>query len=201
MVKLKINDEFITSLQGKDFVTYNGLVDLGHQVGLKSIRTEILQLPTKEENTCIVKAIITTEDDRVFEGLGDANPTNVNKVIARHLIRMAETRAKARALRDLTNVGMTAIEELGGDDDVVQAGQAQPANIKPTQKQIDDLFALSGKDKELMSRALKAAGLKYSGQLTINNIAAVEAEVKKLVDNAVDFTGTPFDDVGDGYGN
>lgn len=53
------------------------------------------------------------EDDRVFEGIGDATRKNVAKNIAGHLIRMAETRAKARALRDAVNIGATALEELG----------------------------------------------------------------------------------------
>lgn len=112
-----LNKEFIVNLQGKDFVTYNGLVDLAHQMDLQSITTELIQLPSKDNNNqCIFKAVATTKDGKVFEGYGDADPSNVNKMIAKHMIRMAETRAKARALRDLTNVGMTAYEEMGGEE-------------------------------------------------------------------------------------
>jgi hypothetical protein len=108
----KVDDNFIVELQGKQFVTYEGLLDLAHQKGLKGIKTELLQAPSKENNnTCIVKAMAIVENGE-FHGIGDANPANVNSFISKHLIRMAETRAKARALRDLTNVGMTAIEEL-----------------------------------------------------------------------------------------
>lgn len=114
----ELNKEFLVNLQGKNFITYSGLIDLAHQMKLKSITTEIIQFPNEDNNNqCIIKAVATTEDDKVFEGYGDADPSNVNRMIAKHLIRMAETRAKARALRDLTNVGMTAIEELGGDEE------------------------------------------------------------------------------------
>lgn len=112
----KIDDKFIINLKGKDFVTYEGLLDLAHQKGLKGMKTELIQIPSKDNNnTCIVHARAITENGE-FHGIGDANPSNVNGFIAQHLIRMAETRAKARALRDLTNIGMTAIEELGDEE-------------------------------------------------------------------------------------
>ncbi|MDP9411364.1 MAG: hypothetical protein M3P70_12885, partial [Actinomycetota bacterium] len=56
-----------------------------------------------------------------FSGIGDASPDNVGRNIAPHVIRMAETRAKARALRDAVNVGATALEELSEGDDAPPA--------------------------------------------------------------------------------
>ena len=120
-----IDKKFIVSLQGKEFVTYEGLLDVAHQLKLSSIETELIQIPSSENgNQCIVKAVVKTEDGKQFEGYGDASPNNVNRNIAPHLIRMAETRAKARALRDLTNIGMTALEELG-DDETIEGNAKQ----------------------------------------------------------------------------
>ena len=50
-----------------------------------------------------------------FTGIGDAAPNNVAPAMQTCLIRMAETRAKARALRDGVNVGTAALEELGDE--------------------------------------------------------------------------------------
>jgi hypothetical protein len=104
--------EFVISRHGKDYVLYAGLLDEAHQQGLKAIRTQLIQAPTPENgNVAICFAEVTTERG-TFTGIGDADPGNVNRQMAHALIRMAETRAKARALRDAVNVAMVAIEEL-----------------------------------------------------------------------------------------
>ncbi|MEV2907586.1 hypothetical protein ABNF65_02805 [Paenibacillus larvae] len=109
-------DKTVT-LQGKEFVLFEGLLEVAHRdYKLSGVMTDILQLPNVEnEMQAVVKAVITTEDGRTFTGLGDADPKNVNKMVSKHLIRMAETRAIGRALRFLTGYG-TLAEELGGDD-------------------------------------------------------------------------------------
>jgi hypothetical protein len=120
-----MREEYMIERQGKRFVLYAGLLEEAHSRGLRSIETELLQVPAKENGeVAIVKAVIRTEEGK-FGGIGDASPQNVNRAIAPHLIRMAETRAKARALRDAINVGVTAFEELGGEDDVVASTGTQ----------------------------------------------------------------------------
>ena len=152
-----IDSKFIINLQGKDFITYEGLLDLAHQKGLKGIETKLIQIPDKENlNTCIVQAIAKLEDGE-FYGLGDANPSNVNSFISKHLIRMAETRAKARALRDLTSIGMTAFEELGGEEKqgkVDEDKQALEDNSYASDKQLKFMARLM-KEKEFTAESMK----------------------------------------------
>ncbi len=112
--------EFIVERQGKAFVLYAGLLDLAHQNGLKSIRTELVQVPSEANyRVAICTATVVLEKEgveRTFTGIGDAAPNNVAPMMLTCLVRMAETRAKARALRDSVNVGVTAFEELGEED-------------------------------------------------------------------------------------
>jgi hypothetical protein len=115
----------------KEVVTYQGLLSKAHEEGLSQIRTSLLQIPTDENGrTAIAKAEVSTSKGS-FEGLGDASPENVNSFIVPHLIRMAETRAKARAFRDAVNVGELSQEELEGTDasidSFVNAPAASPA--------------------------------------------------------------------------
>lgn len=137
-----INEKFIINLQGKGFVTYEGLLDYAHQLGLLSMDVEILQIPNRDNNmTAICKATARTKD-MVFTDIGDAAPNSVNNQLVPHLLRMASTRAKARCLRDLTNIGMTAFEELN----VSEQGSSYNLDAEPpTERQLEKLRELSAK--------------------------------------------------------
>lgn len=111
----EIKREFLIERQGRSFVLYAGLLDLAHNQGLKDITTELVQIGCEENGqTWLFKAEVTVNLGH-FTGYGDANPTNVSRQMLTVLPRMAETRAKARALRDAVNVGVAALEELGDE--------------------------------------------------------------------------------------
>ncbi len=112
---IEIKDRSGRVVGTKEVVTYPGLLSKAHEEGLQRIATKLVQVPTDENaRTAIAKALVETKKGR-FEGIGDASPENVNGFIVPHLIRMAETRAKARALRDAVNIGIVSFEELDGD--------------------------------------------------------------------------------------
>jgi hypothetical protein len=134
-----MKSEFLISRQGSQFVLFAGLLDLAHTKGLREIDTELISVEPVtvkvkgkdvEGLRAICKARVTmvSQDgaERHFSGIGDADPSNVGPSIAVHTVRMAETRSKARALRDALNIGVTALEELSDDDEA-------PAKTRRTQ--------------------------------------------------------------------
>jgi hypothetical protein len=130
-----MRDEFLITRQGKQYVLFAGLLDEAHSRGLRSIDTHLIQVPDDQNgNVAIVKATAEMEDGSHFSGIGDASPENVGRNIVPHIIRMAETRAKARALRDAVNVGATALEELSDGDDAPPADgfESSSTRSRPT---------------------------------------------------------------------
>jgi len=114
---MDIRDRSGRVVGSKQVALYKGLLAKAHEDGLSKITTRLRQIPTEENGrTAIAKAEIVTSKG-TFEGIGDASPENVPPHILPHLIRMAETRAKARALRDAVNIGVVSFEELDGTDD------------------------------------------------------------------------------------
>jgi hypothetical protein len=120
---MPIKEEHIINRQNKRMVLYAGLLNEAHNLGLKAIDTDLIQIPGDDNgNVAIVKAVATMGDEREFHGIGDASPENVGRNIAPHLIRMAETRAKARALRDAINVA----EALNDDESTAYEDEPPP---------------------------------------------------------------------------
>jgi len=120
-VTSKISPEYIVLLQGRTFVRLGGLLELAHSSGLRGIATPMLQVPSADNGQTAICSATVTIRDASYTAHGDANPGNVSRNIAPHLIRMAESRAVARALRFGLGVGETALEELGSADEVAPA--------------------------------------------------------------------------------
>lgn len=129
----KLKDSFVKDIKGKQFCLYAGVLDLANQKGLLKLEVELLQFPTKENgNEAICRAVAEGRNGKVFSDIGDANPGNCTPLIAKHLIRMASTRAKGRCLRDMCNISIACLEELESMDDVVGSGSAKKPTRKPT---------------------------------------------------------------------
>lgn len=115
IVRIRIKDDAGNVVDEIDAVSFKGLLSKAHEEGLRQTKTTLIQVPSEaNRNTAIVHATVRTRRGS-FTGIGDANPQNVNRRIAPHVVRMAETRAIARALRVAVNIGEVSIEELGGD--------------------------------------------------------------------------------------
>lgn len=124
--------KYVVNVQGKDFITFPGLLQEAHAKGLKSVNTELVN---EDLTSPVIKATVTISDngqEKTFTGYGDANANNVAKKVAGALLRMAETRAIARALRFACNIDMTAIEELDAPDENTVHHQKSAPVSRPT---------------------------------------------------------------------
>ena len=125
---------------GEEFVLYKGLLALAHDRGLLGITVTVVQLPSEMNGSTAVCSASVQMPDKTFSEVGDASPTNVTRMMAPHIIRMAATRAKARALRDAVNIGVTAFEELGqdtGDDAPARTAARSPGVVTRGQERIN----------------------------------------------------------------
>lgn len=108
-----IGSRHIVMVKGRPYVMYAGLLDLAHRSGLLDILTEVVQCPSDGNGWTAIMLCRVVFERGTFTGIGDANPDNTSAMVSAHYIRIAETRAKGRALRDALNIDMVTREELG----------------------------------------------------------------------------------------
>ena len=187
----KLDERFLTNIKGKDFVLYAGVLDLATQKGLLKLEVELIQFPTKDNGQeAICRATALGKNGEVFADIGDANPGNCHAMIAKHLIRMASTRAKGRALRDMCNIGIACLEELSDFDDVIgnKFAKAKPKprktsgkNAKTPEKKDDKLQEKSDSPDETKPKAKPAAKPKPKAK---KEAPKVEPETKDSEDQS-----------------
>jgi hypothetical protein len=119
----------IIKLQGKEYTTHQGLLYVAHQQGITSIITELVSWDP-DRRQAVFKSTATGERG-TFTDYGDADPTNVGKMIANACIRMASTRSVSRCLRLYLGIGMTAYDELPGKEQETPAIPAPKPVVEP----------------------------------------------------------------------
>lgn len=123
--------EFIITRQGRDYVMYAGLLDAAHRDGLAAVRSTLVQAPSPANGFTAICHVEITTARGTFAALGDADPENAPRSMVNALVRLAETRAKTRALADATNIAMPVIEEqtdASAETTPIAAVPRSPAN-------------------------------------------------------------------------
>lgn len=112
-----------------DVYKYREALNFAHSVGLKSLEAYLIpELCDAERGIYVARATASFEDGSFFSEVGDADRSNTNSMVGKHLPRMAATRAKARALGDALNLDAVFKDEIGGDD-------GEPVVFTPRQEQ------------------------------------------------------------------
>jgi len=136
---------FVKRLQGKDFILYGGLLELAKAKSIKRLEVEVVQIPSDANgHYAVCTALLEGADGSIYREVGDASPENVNKNIAPHLLRMAATRAKARALRDFTGIDMVAFEEVAIEEPM-EPDERPKADAAPSKDKVQQAPPSPGK--------------------------------------------------------
>ena len=136
-VTQEFKNAYYVNIKGTETVKVNGLLVLLHVKGFTKFVTELVEAPNQQNgSTAIFKATIEGYGWDSVKGEvckvtvvahGDANAGNCNSMVAAHYIRMAETRAIGRVLRNYLNVSVVTLEEL---DLIVQLPMMTPQQFE-----------------------------------------------------------------------
>jgi hypothetical protein len=104
----EIDPRYVTTLHGKPFIQYAGLLQMAREQGLQSLEATWTY---HDDGLALAQAVAVFADGRRFVECGDSTPASGQRV-GDAWRRLALTRAKARALRDALTLGICAEEEL-----------------------------------------------------------------------------------------
>jgi hypothetical protein len=174
-------------------VRYGDLLEQAHARGIRKLATMLVQAPAEINGwTAIVSTVVEMEGGACFSGLGDASPQSVKGPLVPHLVRMAETRSKARAFKDALGISAVSLEELGEEGDVLE----EPDNVHPLPRKgprrespvseaqlryLRRLFSQRGVCGDDLDRAVcAAAGVQDVGDIDRHAASALIDELKQV---------------------
>src|SRR5271170_3355004 len=121
----------IQYLDRRWYVTHAGLLRLANRYRCSGIRVSPVR-SLCEPTSCrwVFKATVySSSSSRGFVGYGDADPSNTSPLVRGAEMRVAETRAVNRALRNAYGIGLCSVEELGWSS--TPSERAQKNGAKP----------------------------------------------------------------------
>src|SRR5206468_5225095 len=80
--------QFLTTIHGKQFVQYAGLLTMAHERGLVNLSAHFISVT---DTIALAEATAEFADGKTFMECADASPSNVNAKIRPHFPRMALT--------------------------------------------------------------------------------------------------------------
>jgi len=103
----------VIKLQGKEYITHIGLLDLAHKAGMQFMGGDYLyELCDPDKDRYVYRATVRSSDGLEFSAVGHASPKNLNRKMVPFAAVMAETRAWNRAMRSMVNHGETTADEM-----------------------------------------------------------------------------------------
>lgn len=157
---------YVEISEGRDYIRYEGLRHLAHGL-IKEMRVDIVQFPRPENGgVAVVYACITDTEGREWAAHGDAGPLNCAPEVLPHRIRIAEIRAKGRAMRDMLDLDMVMFEEL----------YPEPVNEQMTNEQaqrINQILQAHSISKEDAVNLLK----RVIGKESLRDVTRIEADI------------------------
>ena len=125
-------------------------------------------------------------------GYGDADPSNVSRLVHGAEMRVAETRAVNRALRKAYGIGICSVEEIGSFAEPRQSSSqskkpAQPANGNYGGPRVRDRLCQLIRQHQLDANLVKAYATDFCGTKTLREATREQVEnfVAHLADWAV----------------
>jgi hypothetical protein len=169
-----LRPEEILKKDGREYVFLRGLERLAKERGISEATSRILATPSPESPCAVVTYGFRFYDGGYYEGSADATINNCDKGFRLYLTAMAESRAKARALRTAFGISLCSVEEIA----------AEPVEEDETQVSANDqqkflIKHLATKGNIPMTEVLKSANVENIDDLTKSEAKGLIATLNK----------------------
>jgi hypothetical protein len=183
-------------LDGRWYVSHAGLLRVALRQRCRGIRT-VLQERQCDPLACrwVFRATVyKASDSKGFVGYGDADPSNVSPLVRGAELRVAETRAVNRALRNAYGIGLCSVEELGSFSPPVSPSHPKQAVLASdngngsnhSQPRLQDQLCLLIRQHNLDPSLVKTYAADFCGTATLKEASRelVESFISQLASAA-----------------